>query len=230
MVDKLALMERLRAEGRWAEAEAFKNTAIKEFKAKGVENPVEAGWEAMATAYPPPPIAEPAESAAEEGLIDALLDRGGDRQTHDLTRDILWTYENLMNRQATPETAPGLGAWSLLQWARGARNRFFEQLLPKAQAARESEVEDLERDREERKSIAEIETILQDLRRQSEEQFERELLADVPGAVVAKVHGILTDWCGRFSVAISPEAQQSLKAHLAGLVGDCFQAASRVPT
>jgi hypothetical protein len=53
MIDKLALMRRLRAEGRWPEAEAFKNDAIAEFKANGVDNAVEEAWSATEQKFLP---------------------------------------------------------------------------------------------------------------------------------------------------------------------------------
>ncbi len=59
---KIQLTERLRAEGRWPEASKFKDTALADFRAKGMKRD-EAGvaaWEAMADAYPPLPDAEAA--------------------------------------------------------------------------------------------------------------------------------------------------------------------------
>jgi len=52
---KIALTERLRREGRWAEASKFKDTALADFRAKGMkrDEASEAAWEAMEKAYPP---------------------------------------------------------------------------------------------------------------------------------------------------------------------------------
>ena len=66
---KIELTERLRAEGRWAEASNFKETARADFRAKGMgrQEAVEAAWEAMAEAYPPLPVAAvPADPGAPE--------------------------------------------------------------------------------------------------------------------------------------------------------------------
>jgi hypothetical protein len=207
-VNKRELMDRLRSEGRWPEAEKFKNVALADFKAKGVKGAAEEAWRAMASAFPPlqatdtaggsaaagtaasvPPEAvagtlAPVTSTLEGGegikaapvvvdeereaslgiggdgdLID-LSDFGGDQTATDLVEDILWTYRNLMNRKARPEDSPGPGAWALLKWARRAQNRFFEQLLPKALAARERQGEEHENIRQERRSIEEIENLL----------------------------------------------------------------------
>jgi len=159
---------------------------------------------------------------AEELIdVDALLERVGDRQPPDLVRDTLWTYENLLNRKAKPENAPSLGAWSLLLWARQYRNRFFEQVLPKAMLNKPSE--DEENIRQEKKSIAEITAILEKLRQPSAEEF-AELAADVPGTVRQRVREVLADWAPRRGLTIPDEAQADLEAHLSRLVRDCVDA------
>ena len=49
---------------------------------------------------------------------------------------------NLRTEGQSPRTAPSLGAWSLLKWAREYRNRFFEQLLPKVLVVKERRAEE----------------------------------------------------------------------------------------
>lgn len=57
---KIQLTERLRAEGRWDEANNFRETARADFRAKGMgrQEAVDAAWQAMAEAYPALPAAE----------------------------------------------------------------------------------------------------------------------------------------------------------------------------
>lgn len=52
---KISLTERLRAEGRWAEASRFKDEAVKRLRASGMKRSEarEQAWEEMAEAYPP---------------------------------------------------------------------------------------------------------------------------------------------------------------------------------
>jgi hypothetical protein len=156
---------------------------------------------AVSEAFPPlEAVGEPA-SALPDGPtadIDAMLDGGGDHLSPDLTRAILWAYRNLENRKAKPQDAPGLGAWSLLTWARGSRNRFFEQLLPKALTAHDGDDEERKNIREEQKSIAEIQCILERFRPYTAEEAR------------AKVENHVDDWTARFSVALSPEARTCL--------------------
>ncbi len=152
---KIVATERLRREGRWEEASAYRDQVRKELRAQGKprEEAAEAAWEAMLEKYPPLPveqtavsqevIAPPLEPTAsaqpdEETGLDVLAARTGAKDP-DLPRDVLWVYEQLENRKARPEDAPSLGAWSLLKWARNYRNRFFEQLLPKALAVKEEQ-------------------------------------------------------------------------------------------
>jgi hypothetical protein len=151
----------------------------------------------------------------EDVDIDTFLDRAGDRPSPDLVRDTLWAYENLSNRRATPGDAPSLGAWSLLQWARQYKNRFFEQVLPRAMAAHDSNDE-----QNERTSIAEIERILEGLN----QQWAEELVANLPETVRAKVRSILEDWARRSALTIPSEAKADLEAHLGRLVQDCVDA------
>jgi hypothetical protein len=64
---KIELTERLRREGRWAEASQFRDTARGDFHAKGMkrDEASEAAWAAMAQAYPPLPAAEVPTDAAD---------------------------------------------------------------------------------------------------------------------------------------------------------------------
>jgi hypothetical protein len=78
----------------------------------------------------------------------------------DLIRDILWVYDNFDKRNAKKGDAPGGGAWSLLGWSRQYKNRFFEQLLPKALAAREAAGEG-DTARQERIAIERMEAIFE---------------------------------------------------------------------
>jgi hypothetical protein len=236
---KIELTERLRREGRWAEASKLKDTAMQEFRGKGMkrDEASDAAWEAMATAFPPLPPAEESISEVpnmatgnphgygghDEDLIalDALLKRIGDQQSPDLIRDSLWVYQHLANRNAKPENAPSLGAWSLLQWARQYKNRFFEQVLPRAMLNKPDE-EKKEQVRREKSKIEDIKALLEELNQQSAE----ELAANVPESIKAKVRGILEDWERRSALTIPNEANADLQAHIARLVQDSVEAIS----
>jgi hypothetical protein len=178
---KIEVTERLRREGRWSEASLFKDQELKRLRGEGM-NKAEASeqaWAAMAETFPPlanrggPDVhtdapgataAEPWPAQQPRGMepdidVEALLDRiGDDRQAPDLVRDTLWVYGALENRRAKPEDAPSLGAWSLLLWARQYRNRFFEQVLPKAMMNKPPE--DEENIRDENRKIEDIVKIL----------------------------------------------------------------------
>lgn len=173
---KIGLTERLRREGRWSDASLFKDGTLRKLRSDGMtrDKAGEQAWAAMATTYPP--LAAVEESAPEapdtatgnprghdgndDDLIDvdALLDRIGDGQPSDLVRDTLWVYENLANRKIKASNAPSCGAWALLEWARQYRNRFFEQVLPRAMLNRPPEIE--ERDREEKRRLEDIRALI----------------------------------------------------------------------
>lgn len=168
---KIDLTDRLRREGRWAEASRFKDTALTDFRSKGMKKAeaTEAAWDAMEEAFPPlspvepPKVSQGVESLTvpavpeEEAGIDSLLERTGNNDA-DLPRDVLWAYDHLENRRVKPHDAPSLGAWSLLKWARDYRSRFFEQLLPKALAVKPAEDEKMVR--WEKRRIEEIEAMI----------------------------------------------------------------------
>ncbi len=179
---KIELMDRLRREGRWPEAEKLKNTMLAEFKARGVKKPSDEAWRLLGVKFPPLPALqpdldpkpepgpEPKPEPKPEQDEEVLIERVAPQSGTDLIRDIVWAYENLQNRKATPESAPTLGAWSLLTWARGARNRFFEQVLPKALANKPPDEE--ENHRQEKKSIEEVRRILARFQAKKKEQVD----------------------------------------------------------
>jgi hypothetical protein len=94
----------------------------------------------MIDAFPPLPVEEIPTAASYEAVELLDIDSNDDRP--DMSRDILWVYENLVRERVNPEDAPSLGAWAQLKWARENRNRFFEQVLPKAKATEKEAEED----------------------------------------------------------------------------------------
>jgi hypothetical protein len=205
---KLELTERLRAEGRWPEAERFKNTTLAHFKARGVRDAVNAAWEAMAAAFPPlaateatPTSNAPEVSAGQTAPVD-LIDFDGTRQSPELPKDIVWVYEHLADKKATPQDAPGAGAWALLCWARTYRNRFFEQILPKALATREGDDVEAKKRRKDKMLVEEVEGMLYGFQESMAEETK------------AKVRAIVEDWSSQFELTISDEANSDLQSRL----------------
>jgi len=242
---KIELTERLRREGRWAESSLFKDQELKKLRSSGMTK-AEAGdeaWSRMAEKFPPlvntggeapaaatakpSPLQQP--TAPEHGIdVDALLNRiGDDRQPADLVKDTLWVYGALENRRAKPDDAPSLGAWSLLLWARQYRNRFFEQVLPKAMLNKPPE--DEENQRQERRKIEEIRGILGKFQNAEEAELQRDLRADTPAAIQAGVRSRLEDWAGHFGLTLADNARTGLEARICGFIQDCSKAFGRTP-
>ena len=124
------ISHRLCREGRWEEASIFKDETIAALRKSGMKK-VEAGeeaWRIIAEKFPPLPVEE-----QPPDIEPDTLERFTEARP-DLVRDILWVYERLEDKRTKPEDAPSLGSWSMLKWARDYRNRFFEQVLPKALA------------------------------------------------------------------------------------------------
>jgi len=202
-----AATNRLHREGRWEEASIYRDNVRRELRAQKVPRTEanDRAWTAMIENFPP--LAVPAQASVadadpsiEEETIDfaALLERTkGNRP--DLDRDALWAYEQLDVITATPDAAPSLGAWGLLKWARGNRNRFFEQVLPKVAASKKK------RDEERKRSFVDEDDVVEDrgieeLRMMIRKRLmlERErFLADSPKAIEQRVRGTLSDWTQR---------------------------------
>jgi hypothetical protein len=115
---KIEITERLRRTGQWPEASRFKDTAMRDFRAKGLPRAeaTQAAWEAMAKAYPPPAEPEPEPDAEEEtdAPDDDLFGWLGDAGGHEVDK---WQREH--NVTLTDEARIGLGALIGYCWMMG---------------------------------------------------------------------------------------------------------------
>jgi len=97
---KIDLTDRLRREGRWAEASKFKDTALVDFRASGMKRD-EAGvaaWAATAEAYPPLPVAAAAPpEAGVSGLGDLPADWPVLPANATLQADVSWVIANRLS-------------------------------------------------------------------------------------------------------------------------------------
>ena len=100
-------------------------------------------------------------AAGPDPALAALRERTAG-QPVDLVGDVFWVYQRMSDPGTVPDDAPGLGAWTLLEWARKYQRAFFDKLLPKAQAVREKagEASDDELYRREMKTIRELKEML----------------------------------------------------------------------
>jgi len=243
---KIELTERLRREGRWEEATRFKDEVLRKLRSDGMTkaDAAEEAWRRMAAQYPPlanigESVPEAPDATAGEPWptqrprgtehdtehdidIDALLDRIGDGRPSDLVQDTLWVYENLANRRIKASDAPSCGAWALLEWARQYRNRFFEQVLPKAMLSKPPE--DEKNEREEKKSIAELQKMLEKVLRETEEEMIRDLQENTSLTIRAKVHEIVKEWEDRCKVPLADDARKHLEAHFGRFAQTCIYA------
>ncbi len=129
--------DRLRQEGRWNEASAFRDQTKRQLQAEG-KTRLEANdgaWAAMLAKYPPLAPSADADEYADACWIEDPDGSHDDARWPNLVGDILWVYVHLAVRRIQPTDAPNPGAWSLLCWARRHVNRFFEQLFPKILSA-----------------------------------------------------------------------------------------------
>jgi hypothetical protein len=61
--------------------------------------------------------------------------------TIDFIADIEWVYQNIGRVGLRKRDCPSSGAWEMLSWAKGRREKFYEQMVPKALAQRDKKEE-----------------------------------------------------------------------------------------
>ncbi len=173
---KVELMDRLRREGRWAEASKFKDTALADFRAKGVtrDEAGAAAWEAMAEAYPPLPAEDVAVVCGRvRGLQDIPSDWPDIPGNASLQAELRWVAANRLTvcaekpggairvhleRAGSP--APSKAALSWLETAIQFPSKFVD-ICAKALKDEEDEADMVRR---ERMSIEEVRRLLAEMR------------------------------------------------------------------
>lgn len=179
MESKIELTERLRREGRWTEASRLKDTALADFRAKGMkrDEAANAAWAAMAEAYPPLPVAEgPADPAAGTPAAmttDAPPIPWSDLPTEgDFDEEVRWVHQQyILIIEETPrgrvihweratKKPPSTGACSLARWAADNRTAFYKDLLPRTMAKASPNQEEEANLREAEMRAEEIEAVL----------------------------------------------------------------------
>jgi hypothetical protein len=189
---KLALTKRLTLEGRYKEACAGRDEERRRMRREGMDRAeaVDKSWAWMEEHYPPLPKAEveAKEAAAREAKEPAAIEVEGDipglnvfpkswgdlPKTAKFEAEVEWAYQNLqlvlvgaglkrrVDLKRATSSAPSAGAVACLRMAITNFNSFMKDLLPKAKRG-EVEGEEEEMVRRERKSIAEIRGLLEQM-------------------------------------------------------------------
>jgi len=222
---KIELTHRLQHEGRWSEASLFKDQTIKQLRSEGKtrSEAQEAAWEAMETQFPP--LAPPDEPEPELTFSEQFDDMPASTPEA-YFRDATWVYERLAVAGVKPGDAPSPGAWALLQWAKGNQDRFFEQIMPKAFAAKQKAVESpITNDWDGCDDLSELEDLIADTRNRVDEQIR----GNIPDFVSEKVRTIVADIHERIDPNLTSEGIHSLSARMISLVDEVVQAAIKDP-
>ena len=183
---KIELTERLRREGRWAEASRLKDTALADFRAKGMkrDEAAEAAWAAMAEAYPPLPVAEgpvdPAAGTPAAMTTDAPPIPWSDLPTEgDFDEEVRWVHQQyiliveesprgrVIHWERATKKPPSTGACSLARWAADNRTAFYKDLLPRTMSKASPNQEEEANLREAEMRAEEIEAVLRKFDRKS---------------------------------------------------------------
>ena len=139
---KIEITERLRREGRWAEASLWRDSRRRELRADGAtrQEANDQSWNEIGEKFPA--LNEEAETlllpvyplAINEALAVGPSLTDCDNGPPNFVQDGHWVYANLENQRATAIAAPSAGAWSMLKWARKSPDKFFQTILPKVLA------------------------------------------------------------------------------------------------
>ena len=179
---KIEMTERLRRENRWSEASKFKDTALADFRAKGMgrQEAVEAAWEAMAEAYPPlPPAAEAiAISVRVQGLGDIPESWGELPSNTSLQAELSWCQANrlrVVEERPSGATRVHLDrarspapSWAALGWLETSIRAYAKYVDVVARSLKD-EVDEQEMVRRERMKIEEIRELLREMHEDSPE-------------------------------------------------------------
>ena len=176
---KIALTERLRREGRWAEASKLKDTALAEFRAKGMkrDEASEAAWDAMEKAYPPLAATEAAAvNVRVQGLGEIPADWPELPANASLSAEVRWVQAN---RLRIVEERPGAAtvvrldramtpapSWAALSWLETSIRSYAKFVEVAAKQAGEGQNE-AEFQRKERMAIEEIRNLLAEMHQDS---------------------------------------------------------------
>jgi hypothetical protein len=172
---KILLRDRLRAEGRWEAASRRRYERLNELKAQGVESLAERSdlaWKTIAEEFPPLEVAVSKQVAFEAAAPPAPpIPWKGLPTAAEFEAEVAWVHQQyiliveetargrIIHWKRATEPPPSTGACSLALWAAENRTAFYKDVLPRAKA---SAVKDDQAElREERKSIAEIDRILE---------------------------------------------------------------------
>ncbi len=179
---RIGITERLRREGRWADASKFKDTVLAECREKGFkrDEASEAAWEAMAQAYPPIVTVAATGDTGEEETTDTRVQGLGDIPASwpelpgnaSLQAEIRWCQSNRL--RVVEEKASGVvvvhldqartpaPSWAALGWLETSIRAYskYIDVVAKTLKGEENEQEMVKR---ERLAIDEIRSLLAEM-------------------------------------------------------------------
>lgn len=181
VIDKATFCHYWQRQGNWPEVEAFKNQAIREARASGLhtDEARNAGWAKVVERFPlpaPPPDPVPSLDAPQVPDADLLIpeswaDLPKAVTAADIKAELLWAHANERNIEQRPgktsliywgrcSDPPTCSAQSVLEFADTNHAKFMEQIF-RLTVDEDPDKDDAELVREEKKSIAEVQRLLE---------------------------------------------------------------------
>jgi hypothetical protein len=239
---KIVVTERLRREGRWAEASKFKDAAAADFRSSGMSRTEanEAAWNATAEKFPPSSPERAERGGGPQDDVSAVSPPipWGDLPTEaHFDDEVRWVHQQyilivedspsgrIIHWDRATTEPPSTGACSLALWAADNRTAFYKDLLPKTIAKAGGGSRELAEQiaEEEERGISDVEALL----KQVEDEMDAKLRANVPSVLQQRVSETLNDWARRYAVSLESEALAQLDSGICRLIKDSLGAFSQ---
>jgi hypothetical protein len=225
---RIGLTERLRTEGRWAEASQFKDQVLRGLRGEGMKKAEagEAAWEAMAEQFPPLALAEAAAVSVRVQRLGDIPESWGELPSNtSLQAELSWCQANrlrVVEERPSGATRVHLDrarspapSWAALGWLETSIRSYAKYVDVVAKSLKDKQ----EMVRRERMQIDEMRDILKEMH----SQWAEELVANTPETIRVKVRSLLEDWAGRSGLTIPDKAKYDLGGHIGELVDDCLK-------
>ena len=190
---RVYLFDRLKREGRWDEASAWRKERQIELHQDGLGKSEDRSWSDMADNFPPvvgvsdeelPPdeVIEPPNGQAVHGHRKERSQdyAASEAPQYEARTDAEWVYFNLTNPNPDPKSAPTQGGWGLLQWAIENKKEFYRTYAPKVLGA--DSAKDSDDVKDEKRSVQERLDVFNSLMSDYEKKKRLVLGATEPGA------------------------------------------------
>ena len=143
----------------------------------------------------------------------------------DYHRDARWVYQHMAVADVKPDDAPTPGTWALLKWAKRNESRFFEQVMPKANAAKQGHNSLFADSDEPDPSMEMVQKYMDELFN----SWEEHAIENVAQVVKDEIFRKIVEWQSGFKLQLPQDVLNSLTWRTVALADDLVHAALNNP-